>query len=775
MPKLGTLAAVLGGVDSAAKSAGTAYLQDKYLKDLLQKAEGEKRSLLEGIEELQESQARDPLQRSLDWLVKGVGDRFGIQLGNYKELTDNALKEQVLVDAYIKKNHLPKNKETRTKVKNHIKTSTLQDLSQEFGVPLQQTEKRQPIKGQSFEEKHPTLNSFKELLTRNPLDLQTYKDMAAVAVKTPSRLGRYLIDALGGLDKMRLKSLEKQGLIKEGPTLAEELTPVSDKLKEAEGSVDTSFGANPQAKSNEALEMVIDTLSLPGSKLVKGGNLLTRSAKNAAKGAATGVGYGALYSGGDPDSMKLGAALGGTLHTALGAKTPKLQKELQQIKQRANVKDPEEVLKRAKLMGKEATIPEVVGDEKLINKLKRDTSKSNLSRTEAVEANIKRASQKAAEEFPKEETLNLYRNLEGLQKIVKEERNLLYDVVKEAGIGKGGLLDRSVVMDWVKAMKEAASNIKGLPKMKQTGGAASQKYLNEIDMLMRISPTEAKAYQQFTTQNLDRLPTAADFLKFRSKIRNMLEKADSSQVEGLSNLMESMNHIVEKADPSSTLSKANKHYATKSAPLKQKEIKEAIKAAKFPEAQKGKPSISQVLGKQSIENSQVFEQLSHEDKRRVIGAFLDEMLKSGEKHPARVIQETWKNLPEYIKETSDSVIQKILKEMETIAHTNKTLSSLQQSTTSSIGSRQAVEKVGKGVRSGAYILSLLSGNPTITATVGAADLLGRGVSRASKSRFRNRMSQKNLKYYLNPELLAEVRGNVRVPYTFAKSQVDQEK
>jgi hypothetical protein len=773
MPKLGTLAAVLGGLDSAAKSAGTAYLQDKYLKDLLQKAEKEKRSLLEGIEELQESQAKDPLQRSLDWLVKGVGDRFGIQLGNYKELTDNALKEQVLVDAYIKKNKLPKNKETRSAVKNHIKTSSPKELSQEFGVPLPQEEK-EPIRKPSFEEKHPTLSSFKELLTRDPLSLQTYKDAAAVVAKTPSRLGRYLMDALGGLDELRLKSLEKQGLVKEGPTLAEELSPVSDKLEEAEGRVDAALGADPNAKSNEALEMVVDTLSLPGARLAKGGNLLTRSAKNAAKGAATGAGYGALYGGGDPDSMKIGAALGGALHTALGAKASKAQKELQKIKGRANVKDPEEILKRAKLMGKEATIPEIVGDEKLINELKRDTSKANISRMEAIEGNIKKASQKAEEAFPKKETLDLYRNLEGLQKEVRAETDRLYGVVKETGVGKEAILDRSTMTDWVKAMKEAAPNIKGLPKMKPTGGTATKQYLNSMDMVISRSPTDQKGYRDFMLHNVDQLPTATDFLDFGSKIRKMLEKADSSQVVGLTNLKASLDRIVEKAGSSSSLKKAKTHYATKGASLNQTEIGKAIKAGKFSASEKGKPSISQVFGKQSIENSQLFEQLPPKDKQRVIGAFVEEVLKTGEKHPARVIQEVWKKLPDYIKETSDAVIQKILKEMETIAHTNKTLSSLQQSTTSSIGSRQSVEKLRGSIRPAFYGGSLLSGHPTVTGAVAVADASIKGSGKIRNAALRRRLSQKNLKYYLKPELLAEMNRNIRIPYALGKHSVDDE-
>ena len=492
-------------------------------------------------------------------------------------------------------------------------------------------------------------------------------------------------------------------------------------------------------------------------KVLRGLPLLNKLSKARPILKHTGAGslYGAIQAEKDDGDPIEGALIGGALGagTSLaGSAASKLKGNgLGKIKKRASITDPEEVLRRAEVMGEKATIPELVGDEKGINRLKRDTSRKNISRMESVEDSIKGNAKKIKQALPQgeEEIQTLYKELQTLKGKVGEESAALYGNVKEFGLGKEGILEPGVLKSWLSSIKEHTADIKGLPKMKVNGGS-----IKDVEKLMQFPPTDPKSYRDFYVKNIDQLPTADDFLKYRKKVKDMLSRADSTQASGLIELNESLDRIVKNVDRSGSLAKADKHYATKAGSLNQDKVKEAINTSKFKESEKGRPKISKVFSEQSAANSQVFEQLSTEDKKRVLGGFLNEALKE-EKHPARAIADTWKALPDYIKLTDDSSIQNLLQEIKTMAGTNKTLSSLQRSTTADIGGRPVGEKISKKLRPIMYTTSLLT-EPTSTAVIAAADLGLKGVSRARNATLRKKWSQKNLKHYLKPELLNEV-------------------
>ena len=703
------------------------------------------------IEDLESSlKKKDPVEKLTDFGVEKLGDLLGVELEGYHQLKADKIKQDELVELFIKENHLPKNKETRKEVKNYLLSLSA------------------PHDNRPFNEKHPNLSTLKEyiadpivatggalkdLLFQDYTDPQTYKNLGSTLLQTPYRLGGHLVGLAGNLDK------KFHG---EQATLAEHLEPAKRWLKDVEEGIPKGLGSDTDYKGKEGAEMLADMFSLPGARAAKGANALTRALKNTAVGLGEGGAYGALYGEGDPEAIKRGAVLGGALKGTLGTKKSKAQKlenEFAGIKERATFEDPDMIQRRAELMGKGATIPEVVGDETLINRLKTDTSRENISRMRKMESNLKSSAKDISKGLPKEEALDLYKNLENLQSEVLEGARGKYDTVKETGIGKQGLLDKGVITNWVRAIKNAEPNVKGLPKMKQNGGA-----WKDIEKLMQISPEHPTRYFGFSKDHLDILPTASDFLTFRSKIKTMLEKADSSQHEGLSVLLKDLDRIIEKVDPNSSLAKARKEWVTKVVPLKQKAVKEAITASKFDEAHKGKPSIKKVFGEQSIENSQLFEMLPTQDKKRVLGSFLQEVLSNEEKYPPRAIMETWKKVPDYIKKTADPEIRKILKQMETMAQTSKTLSSSQSATKEDIGSRLPTKDLSKAVRGGLYAGSLLSGNPSSTAIIFGSELAGRGMNRLQNKNFRKLMDQKNLKYYFDPQLLEELEKRRRIPY-----------
>lgn len=492
-------------------------------------------------------------------------------------------------------------------------------------------------------------------------------------------------------------------------------------------------------------------------KVLKGLPLLNKlsKARPLVRHAGSGSLYGAIQAEKDDGDPLEGALVGGALGAGtslVGSAATKLKgRGLSKIKKRASITDPEEILRRTEVMGDKATIPELVGDEKGINRLKRDLSRKNNSRMESVEDSIKSSAKKIHQALPQgeEEIQTLYKELQSLKGKVGEESASLYGNVKEFGLGKEGILEPGVLRSWLSSIKEHTANIKGLPKMKVNGGS-----IKDVEKLLQFPPTDPKSYRDFYVKNIDQLPTADDFLKYRKKIKDMLSRADSTQASGLIELNESLDRIVKNVDLSGSLAKAYKHYATKAGALNQDKVKEAINTSKFKESEKGRPKVSKVFSEQSAANSQVFEQLSTEEKKRVLGGFLNEALKE-EKHPARAISDTWKALPDYIKLTDDLEVQKLLQEIKTMAGTNKTLSSLQRSTTADIGSRPVGEKIRKNIRPAIYAASFLA-EPTLTTAIAATDLGLKGVSRGRNAMLRKKWGQKNLKHYLNPQLLDEM-------------------
>lgn len=465
--------------------------------------------------------------------------------------------------------------------------------------------------------------------------------------------------------------------------------------------------------------------------------------------------YGAIQAEKDDEDPLTGAAVGAGASAILqgvGKGLSQAKKgKFEKIKKGATFTEPQEILQRTEVMGKGATIPELVGDETLINKIKKDNSVFNKNRMGKIERNIKENAKKQMGELPKgeEELMELYGNLKDVRKEAGEATASLYDVVKESGIGSEGLLEKPLLKEWIQAIKRSQGEIKGLPKMKPNGA-----HIKDVEKLLMIAPNDPKAYRAFYIQNANHLPTAGDFLKYRSKVKNMLEKSGSAEVEGLTNLSENIERIIEGVDTTSSLAKANKAYKTKIAPLNQKDVKNAMTAASFAESKEGRPKISKVFGEQSNDNNLVFKQLPTEDKKRVIGAFLEENLKK-EKNPARAMIQTWEKLPDYIKLTDDPEIKKIIEGMHSLSQVNQTLSSMQRSTTTDIGSRQAIDKamkIGKWLGYGGSVFI----NPTLTAGLGLVEGIAKGGMAARHALLRKGVGQKQLKHYLKPELLDEL-------------------
>ena len=564
--------------------------------------------------------------------------------------------------------------------------------------------------------------------------------------------GGKLSDVLKSIPSAWMETGEGLSGILGAEGLKQKIRSGKEKYEQAIG-VDDRDAAN--AQGGRLLGDILNPLGLLG-RLGKVGKLSKYLPKSkyakSLKNVGTSSLYGAIQAEKDDENPAVGAIVGagtGLALQGLGKALSKAKKaKFNKIKERATFTDPKEISERAAMMGKKATIPEIVGDETGINKIKRDSSLFNRKRLESIEGNIKKSAKSQIKGLPKgeQETQTLYGNLGNTKANLQEESGKLYDIVKEEGIGKGGLIEKRDLQKWLKAAKDAAPDVKGLPKLKRNAGSPK-----DVEKLVMFAPEDPKAYQKFVMENIETLPTAADFLKYRKSVKKMLGSADSTQTEGLTVLLKELDQIIEHSDTNSTLSKASKNYATKVAPFSQKEIKNAIGTSKFSESQEGRPKISTVFGKQSKENNLAFKQLSTKDKKRVIGGFLEEN-SSGEKNPIRAMVSTWEKLPDYIKLNPDPEIQKIMSEMKQLSNISKTYSSMQRTTTSDIGSRQSVEKAAKIARLIGYGATAVT-NPTMTAGIALAEGGTRAALAAKHAIGRKRLGQKHLKHYLKPELL----------------------
>ena len=649
-------------------------------------------------------------------------------------------------------------KEVRQEILSLIENPLLQDqeafspmkrnnaFSEEGGLPL--TEEEPPAK-KTISKEEEERQADKLLDVMNHLG-QNFGDIIPSTLSGVMEMGEGLTGILG------LKKA-KEG-IRSGKELYENFA-VEDR---------NSWGA----KTGRFIGEMLTPLGAPAKlfKWAKRGAPLLRA-------LASGGLYGGIAAEAqDKDALEgalLGAGTGGTIHglgsvagKALGKK--KLAKELKAMRSDATLKGEADILNAAELMGEKATIGEVVGSEKAVRRMK-DYPK----RLEKIEERLKEKAGGLAESIPQNEKLKLYGNLEKHKANVTEEASKLYDVVKESGIATDNILDRKTMQRWVHALKEVLPHTKGLPNLKGTK-IASSKNLKEIENLLSTAPHSPEEFRRFMIAHEDKLPYAEDFLKFRSKIHALQSKADSTNKQALDILDNSLEKIIKDVDVKGTLAKASKNYAAVTAPVKQAPLEEAITSVKFPEASKGAPKVSTIFGKHSTANSQFFEQLSTEDKKRVIGGFIEEAFdKKGKEHPSRALHEAWHMLPDYIKLTDDKSVQNILRELKTIAQKNKTLSSLQQTTNTSIGSRREGRNIGSFIRNFGYLASLLSGEPTIAAGVAAGHLGIKGTKALLNKAYRSRTGQKNLKYFLRPELLEEIIAKEEGKYSrpIAKSLI----
>jgi hypothetical protein len=746
---------VLSGIDAAAKGGAQGYmagqqykadLESQKLKDLLTQAnidaltmkeeQSRKQNALKEeqlSDALQTIQSHEPslLERSPPIIKKNIKKLTGLTIENpeYEQAMNFVASER------LKAKGISDNKENRS----HERTLIEKDIKKE--TPKEAEDEN-------------LLSSTKALLTRNPLDPQTYKNMASVALKTPGRLLNMAMKAMGSLDEKMAASKEKQGMKRISPSLAEELEPSIEAIEKGNEKIDRLTGGDPKAKENEALDFAADVLTpLPGASISRGGKALPRLAKNIGKGAATGGLYGALYGEGDVDAIKSGALVGGALHGAIGSKTPKVKSgKYDKLKKSSRVKDPEDIEQMKRVFGEDAEIQDLVDSDKFINKATKERGQSNINRMDNMLENAKTYAENIEKQLPQTKSETIYKDLSSFKKSMTKEKDRLFNAAKDVN---DGVLNSSELKEFWNGIKKGLNEVKTLPKMKKTQGNINPKYLEKagqiVDASKYVVPERyPRGYKSWYGKNSNILPTVEDVIEYRSEISELAKKATDSSRNTYINLLQDIDAVLEKIGSSAKTKEAREWFAKNYSSLRSADksgkgtnISQAID--KF-NTDRSTPDLRKLFGSNNIEEGeQVFKQLTPDQKLDVLGNMFHSIK---EEKVERKVAKFFNELPDYIKKTNDKKIKSLLKDMEALALPNaqSNITRYQGATSENIGSR----KVNRGMKT---LMGILLGgsNPGLA--------LGYGGFKAGKSAYNKKKwapyQQKFLEEYLNPSLVKE--------------------
>jgi len=742
---------VLSGIDAAAKGGAQGYvagkqLESQRLKDLLTQANIDALNMKEeqnrkqnALKENQLSEALNTIQSHEPSLIEKSPP---IIKENIKKITgvtgENPEYEQAInfvASERLKAKGISDNKENRTYERTLIEKDIKKEAPKEA-------------------EDEGLLSSTKALFTRNPLDPQTYKNMAAVALKTPGRLLNMAMKAIGSLDEKMAASKEKQGMKRISPSLAEELEFPVESIERGNERIDRFTGGDPKAKENEALEFAADVLTpLPGASISRGGKALPRLAKNIGKGAATGGLYGALYGEGDVDAIKSGALVGGALHGAIGSKTPKVKSgKYDTLKKSSRVKDPKDIEQMKRVFGEKAEIQDLVGSDKFINKATKERGQSNINRMDNMLENAKTYGENIEKQLPQTKSETIYKDLSSFKESMTKEKDRLFNAAKDVN---DGVLNSSELKEFWNGIKKGLNDVKTLPKMKKTQGNINPKYLEKAgqivdsskDVVPEIYP---RGYKSWYGKNSNILPTIEDVIEYRSEISELAKKATDSSRNTYINLLQDIDAVLEKVGSSAKSKEAREWFAKNYSSLRSADksgkgtnISQAID--KF-NTDRSTPDLRKLFGSTNIEEGeQVFKQLTPDQKLDVLGNMFHSIK---EEKVERKVAKFFNELPDYIKKTNDKKIKNLLKDMEALAlpSAQSNITRYQGATSENIGSR----KVNRGMKT---LMGVLLGgyNPGLA--------LGYGGFKGGKAAYDKRKwapyQAKYLEEYLNPSLIKE--------------------
>ena len=699
-----------------------------------------------------------------------------------KRKAANILREEIIGQIIAQKG-LPKNKQTYEAIRKEI-TPTTQDQipSLKRGLltllGIENTEAKEPStaglepSGSLPEEAQEDLGSEEKT---GPSLWDRFKKWGAGLKNESSDPMQATRDVIGSLPKFAGRMLKGGANLKllideKFPGLAGIPMPEPKKMREKLGSFSDSLGKkydkfmgiNPESS-------FADVGNLAGSFAVPG----AKAAKPLIGGAANALGFGAISKAaegaelediakGAPKDMALGLAL-----SALPAGLARQANKKTDLLLKGATRTPKEALRLQQRVGEKGgklSLGHALNEQAAQDRFERarlpfSGTKGDMRKTKAAISEISKDLEGKYPNQPRELGSAIQKNLRRAQKRASN----LY----EEAAGIEGVKDLVLSPDQLSRVINGSTHLKGGPSVTQTPEVykLTIKDGDKVNRLIKERFGKAKQSLRFAWNNgkpseeyfrLYRqlgLPNYLDVQDYYHSLNRFASKqgvfnyqADPKLKDKWYQRIDPIKSVIKDMDKSGKFKAANAFYKKDVLPYKKE--KSVWKSAEVLKEGDAVAPVFEFFSKEGNVNAEkIFNQLSNEDKRRVIGM----MLHKNRAIDTPLIRNTYreeKKLPSYITNSKDPYVRSLVEELEDAARLNTNMTQIQG----------ALKTKGSGPETNrlanSFLASLIG-----TGGINAAKTMGTlgtgGIYQNLRRRYET--SPKTLEKYLSPETLKEIR------------------
>ena len=593
--------------------------------------------------------------------------------------------------------------------------------------------------------------NLKEEFSQNPD--QVTRDIVLTAPKVPARLAKGAANI--GLSLAGKMAGDRSALPEK---LRGKLNEFSDRLGK---KYDQTMGINPKSSAAD-LGDVLGSFLAPAVK-----------AKPLLAGATNALGYGALSKAaegadledivkGAPKDIGMGLAL-----SALPAGIARQANKKTDLLLKGATRSPKEALRLQKRVGEKGgklSLGHALNEQGAQERFERARlpfagTKNSLRKTKAAISEISRDLEK---KFP-----NQPRALgNAIQKNLKKARQRASNLYEEAA-GIEGVKDLVLSPEQLERVVRGSTSLKNGPSVTQTpevyrltlkeGDKVNRKIQEgfssakrELQRYWNGGKPSAEYFRLYRNLGLPNYLDVQDYYqalnRFASKEGVFQPHVDPKLKAKWYQRIDPIKEVIQDMDKTGKFKRANTFYKRDVLPYKKE--KGVWKSAEVLQESEAVSPVFDFFSKEGNVNAEkIFNQLSKEDKRRVIGM----MLHKNRAIDTPLIRSTYreeKNLPSYITHSKDPYVKKLVEEIEDAARLNTNLTQIQGSLKTK-GSGQETNRLANS-----FLASLIGTGGVQTAkTVGT---LGTGGIYQNLRR-RYDTSPKTLEKYLSPETLKEIR------------------
>lgn len=695
----------------------------------------------------------------------------------------NLIREE-LISQIIAKKGLPKNKQVYESIRKEITPTTNSQIpslkkgvldllglegkasTKERQKIIQKEETEEPLIEMSDQQKGPSIwerlknwgGHLKEEWTATPM--QATKDTIGSLPKFAGKLmkgghniqlmlHKKLADALIGEDSKASHFLDRS---------RKDLNEFYDKAGDHYNSF---LGLNPESSSSDVGE-IIGSFAVPAARLA---NPLASAALNA-------VGFGALSKAAEGEELEdiiknipKDAGVGLAL-SALPTAITKHANKKTDLLLKGSTRTPEEALRLQKKVaekGGKLSLGHVLNEQTTKERFEKANlpfsgTKKDLRKTKAAIEDISRDLETKYPNDPRELGKSLQKNFKKAQ----ERASLLY----EEAAGLEGVKDLVLSPDQLEKVIQGSTRLKNTPSVTQTpevynlsvkeGDKVNRLIQKEFNQVRRDlqkawnkgNPTEEyfQIYRRLGLPNyLDIQDYYHNLNTFAKKQGLFSQQPDTKLKSKWYETIDPVKSVIQDMDKTGKFKGANTFFKKEVLPYKkEKSLWESMEILK--DSDTVAPIFKFFAEEGNVNAEKIFNQLTQEDKRRVIGMMLHKN-RAIDTPLIRNVYREEKKLPFYIENSKDPYVRSLVEELQDAARLNTNLSQIQG----------AIKTKGSGAETdrltNAFLSHLISGGVSSAKTLGT---LGTGGIYQNLRR-RYETNPKTLEKYLSPETLKAIR------------------